>query len=77
MESYKTYKGTEKGKVGAFKNQYGDITVEITLSKTYSLEYYSEESEDERKDDFYAEYGFTDESLKAINMINEYIQSNF
>ena len=77
METYKTYKGTENGTVGAFENQFGNVTVEITFSKTYSLEYFDDETEEERINDFLSEYGRTEETEKAINFINNFIKSNF
>jgi len=77
MKTYKNYTSPETGKVGCFENQFGNITVEINLDRNYSLEYFDDESEEERTEDFLSEYGKTENSSKAITLINDFIQNNF
>ncbi len=77
MKTFETYTGAEKGKVGTFINQSGNITIEILLDKIYSLEYFDDETEQERTSDFHFEYGKGENATKAIFEINNYISNNF
>ena len=75
LQNYETFKSSnENGKVEAFINQRNNITVLVVLNnKEYSLEYFDDETEEERTDDFLSEYSNTEEAKKAIELINTFI----
>ena len=77
METYKTFKSSnEENKVEAFLNQHNNILVLVVVNnKEYSIEYFDDESEEERTDDFYFEYGTNENSTKAIELINSFISN--
>jgi hypothetical protein len=77
MENYKTFKSSnEESKVEAFKNNRNNITVLVVVnSKEYSLEYFDDETVEERTADFLSEYGSNENTQKAIELINIFISN--
>lgn len=71
METYKTFKSSnEENKVESFLNQNDEILYLVVVSGTeYSLEYFEDETAEERRGDFLAEYSENENSLKAIELI--------
>ena len=79
METYKTIKTTGKEKeVQAFEDQYGDICVIVVIEGVeYALTAYEDETAAERKSDFLSEYGSTENSIKAIELMSALIANDY
>ena len=78
METYKTFKSTKnENEVQSFLNQRNEIQIIVLIeNKEFGLTFYADETIEERTNDFLAEYGKNENSLKAIELINKFIENN-
>lgn len=76
METYKTFKSSNiQNKVDQFENQYGNRLIEVLVNNTMFFVEFCEDLE-EMKEDFFFEFGISEDSKKAFDLILSFLNDD-